>query len=175
MGKTKKKMLIIFVLFFLVLLGLDQATKYLCVLYLKGQEAITLIPGVLEFRYLENRGAAFGMLQGQKWLLLLIGIIFLALALFCLLRVPEQKKYNPIYYLFAATAAGAVGNMIDRVRLDYVIDFIYFSLIDFPIFNVADIYITLSVITLAILALFVYKEEDFAFLEFRREKNREIK
>ncbi|MDY3716667.1 MAG: signal peptidase II, partial [Blautia sp.] len=68
--------------------------------------------------------------------------------------------------------AGAIGNLIDRVRLGYVVDFIYFSLIDFPVFNVADIYVTGSMILLILLVLFFYKnEEDFAFLA-RSKKNR---
>lgn len=63
--------------------------------------------------------------------------------------------------------------MIDRVRLHYVVDFIYFSLIDFPIFNVADIYVTVSMILLLILVLFYYKEEDFSFLSWKKNKEQE--
>lgn len=171
MNKAKKILWIQFFVVALILLVLDQVTKYISVLQLKDQDPVVLIPGVLEFRYLENHGAAFGMLQGQKWLLLIIGLVFLCLAGFCIMRLPEHKKYRPIYFLFAAITAGAVGNMIDRFRLDYVIDFIYFSLIDFPIFNVADIYITVSVFLLAFCILFVYKDEDFAFLELKRRKS----
>lgn len=66
--------------------------------------------------------------------------------------------------------AGGLGNLIDRVRLNYVVDFIYFSLIDFPVFNVADIYVTTSMILLFIAVLFYYKDEDFQFLKWKREK-----
>ena len=66
--------------------------------------------------------------------------------------------------------AGGIGNLIDRVRLNYVVDFIYFSLIDFPVFNVADIYVTVSMFLLLILVLFYYKDEDFQFLKWKREK-----
>ena len=69
----------------------------------------------------------------------------------------------------------AIGNMIDRLKLDYVVDFLYFSLINFPIFNVADIYVTLSAIYLVILLLFVYKESDLEFLSFRTKKFRDVK
>jgi signal peptidase II len=72
-------------------------------------------------------------------------------------------------------AAGAIGNLIDRVRLDYVVDFFYFSLINFPIFNVADIYVTFAAVVLVILLLFVYKEEDLEFLSFRTKKFRDVK
>ena len=66
--------------------------------------------------------------------------------------------------------AGAVGNMIDRVFRGYVIDFFYFSLIDFPVFNVADIYVVVSILVLVYLFLAVYKEEDFDFLQKRKKK-----
>ena len=66
--------------------------------------------------------------------------------------------------------AGGIGNLIDRVRLNYVVDFIYFSLIDFPVFNVADIYVTVSMFLLLILVLFYYKDEDFQFLKWKRDK-----
>lgn len=80
----------------------------------------------------------------------------------------ENASYEEIfagsYSLFFLTS-GALGNLIDRIRLKYVIDFIYFSLIDFPVFNVADIYVTVSMIVLLLLVLFYYKDEDdFAFL-----------
>lgn len=175
MSKIKGKMFLVFSVIFVVLLSFDQYTKYLAIEYLKGGNDIILIDGVLELQYLENRGAAFGLLQNQKFFILFVGLIFLAILLFVLFKLPEHKKYNKLYYLAAAMTAGAIGNMIDRIRFDFVVDFIYFSLIDFPIFNVADIYITLSVIVLAIIVLFVYKEEDFEFLSFKQKKYRELK
>ena len=72
-------------------------------------------------------------------------------------------------------ASGAVGNMIDRIRYDYVVDFIYLVIINFPIFNVADIYVTVATFLLVILILFVYKEDDLSFLSFKQNKIREIK
>ena len=77
--------------------------------------------------------------------------------------------------LLSLIAAGAIGNMIDRIRFDYVVDFIYFVLINFPIFNVADIYVTVSTVILVILLLFVYKEEDLSFISFKQKRYREIK
>ena len=71
-------------------------------------------------------------------------------------------------------AAGAVGNMIDRVRYDYVVDFIYLVCIQFPIFNVADIYVTTATVILVFQILFVYKTNDFNFLSFNPKKFREL-
>lgn len=175
MSKTKRTMLIIFSALLILFLALDQFTKYLAITYLKGGNDIILIDGVLELQYLENRGAAFGLLQNQKFFILFVGLVFLAILVFVLLKLPDHKKYNKLYYIAGAVVAGAIGNMIDRIRFDFVVDFIYFSLIDFPIFNMADIYITLSVILLAIIVLFVYKEEDFEFLSFKQKKYRELK
>lgn len=175
MRKAKDKMLLIFLLVFAALLAADQYTKHLAILYLKGKDSIKLIDGVLELHYVANAGAAWGMLEGKKYFLLIMGVLILAALLFCLFKIPDHKKYNVLYYVAGATISGAAGNMIDRLRYGYVVDFIYFSLIDFPVFNFADICITLSVIALAILVLFVYKEEDFAFLNFRRKKHEELK
>ena len=72
-------------------------------------------------------------------------------------------------------ASGAIGNMIDRIRLEYVVDFFYFVLINFPIFNMADIYVSVACVLLSIVMLFVYKEEDLDFLSIRPKKIREIK
>lgn len=175
MNKIKYKMLGIFAGLFIILIVLDQYTKYIAIAYLKGKDSINIIKGVLELHYLENKGAAFGMLQGQKIFIMFIGIVFLAVLIFCLVKLPNHKKYNKLYIILSVMTAGAIGNMIDRIKLDYVVDFIYFSLIDFPIFNVADIYVTLSVIALVIVILFFYKEEDFDFLNFKQKKYREVK
>lgn len=155
-----------------LLIAADQATKLLAVARLKDQAPFVLLPGVLEIRYLENRGAAFGILQGQKIFLVLFTGLLSALIIYFYFRVPEGKRHLPVRIFLIMLFSGAIGNFIDRCRLDYVIDFIYFKLIDFPIFNVADCYVTIAVILFAIAILFVYKEEemDFLFHPFSREK-----
>lgn len=147
---------------------LDQYTKSLAVLYLKGKPSIPIIEDVLVLQYLENRGAAFGMLQNQKIFFLFIEILVLCIIGFVLLRMPSQKKYGLIHVILVFVASGAIGNMIDRVMQDYVVDFIYFALIDFPIFNVADIYVTCATAVFVAAVLFYYKEEDFAFLSIKQ-------
>lgn len=166
--RKRTKMLLVDILVMLVLLGVDQLTKYLAIVNLKGKPAIALIDGVLELDYLENRGSAFGMLQNQKLLLLFVGVVFLAVILFFLFRIPEEAKFNLVHILLAAIVAGGLGNMIDRLRYDYVVDFISFVLIHFPVFNVADCYIVVATILLFILFLFVFKEQDLEFLSFKK-------
>lgn len=158
-----------------LLLALDQFTKHLAITHLKNKPAMVLIENILELDYLENRGSAFGMLQNQKFFILFVGVIFLAVILFFLFKLPGEKKFRIVHILLAAVIAGGIGNMIDRFRFDYVVDFISFVLIHFPVFNVADCYIVVSVILLFILFLFVFKEKDLEFLSFKQNKYREMK
>ena len=152
-----------------LLTAFDQWTKYLAVTHLKGQESIALIPGVLELEYLENRGAAFGILNNQQWFFYIITVVMAAAIIWIYLKMPRTGKFLPAHMVAVVILAGALGNFIDRIRLKYVVDFIYFSLIDFPIFNVADIYVTVSAAMVFVLVLFVYKDEDYKFLK-RKEK-----
>ncbi len=159
---------------FVILVIADQLTKHLAVVRLKNQAAYNLINGILEFNYLENRGAAFGVLQNQKYFFVFVALIFIGVIVFVLIKVPTQKKYYSLNILLVMIAAGAVGNMIDRVRHDYVVDFIYLVCIQFPIFNMADIYVTTSTVILVFQILFVYKTNDFNFLSFNPKKFREL-
>ena len=79
-------------------------------------------------------------------------------------RAPMEKKYRWIRFILALLTAGALGNLLDRLRLDYVVDFFYFELIDFPVFNVADIYVTVGMGLLIVLVFFYYKEEELEVL-----------
>lgn len=159
---------------FVILVIADQLTKHLAVVRLKNQAAYNLINGILEFNYLENRGAAFGVLQNQKYFIVFVALIFIGVIVFVLIKVPTQKKYYSLNILLVMIAAGAVGNMIDRVRYDYVVDFIYLVCIQFPIFNMADIYVTTATVILVFQILFVYKTNDFNFLSFNPKKFREL-
>lgn len=153
-------------LLILFLVLLDQGTKYLAILYLKGTSGIPLIDQVLTLRYLENRGMAFGLLQNKILFLVLICMFFFAAIIYLFIKTPATVYYRPLLYTAAVVFSGAMGNFIDRVFRRYVIDFIYFSLIDFPTFNVADIYVTCGIAALVFLLFFRYKEEnDFDFLK----------
>lgn len=144
----------------ILLIILDQASKFLAVKYLRGQDAIELIPGVFELRYLENRGAAFGILQNQQLFFITLTWIVIGLMCYILFRLPEKTGYFPLHVITLLLISGAMGNLIDRMMQNYVVDFLYFKLIDFPIFNVADCYVTVSAAVFFVLLLFVYKEED---------------
>ena len=175
-SNKKKKFIIADILLMIVLVAFDQFTKYLAVLQLKDQPAVPIIKGVLELNYLENKGAAFGMLQNQKVFFILIAIMIMLIIAYVIYLLPDDRKYNILHCLLGMVGSGACGNMIDRMTNNYVVDFIYFVLINFPIFNVADIYVTVSTALFIFLFLFVYKEQDFAFLSFKQQKKyREIK
>ncbi len=148
-----------------VLLGvaLDQYTKYLAILHLQ-ENPISIIEGVFELRYLENRGAAFGLLQNQQLFFLVVGCITLLFIIYLYIRMPHTRRFVLLRVCMISITAGAIGNMIDRIRFQYVVDFLYFELIDFPIFNVADIFATVATFGLVILLLFYYKEEDIDLL-----------
>lgn len=150
----------------------DQFTKYLAVFHLKGKPNIPILKDILVLQYLENKGAAFGMLQNQKIFFLLIEILILLVIGFALVKMPADKKYNLMHLTAVLVAGGAIGNMIDRVVQDYVVDFIYFVLIDFPIFNVADIYVTCATVLFVVTVLFYYKEEDFSFLSIKQNRTK---
>ncbi|MEE1315530.1 MAG: signal peptidase II [Faecalimonas sp.] len=170
----KRKLQLISLLCVLFAIALDQFTKFLAVKYLKDAP-ISLIDGVFELHYLENRGAAFGILQNQQWFFLVISCILLVFIALIYRQLPFSRRMIPLHICLIAVTAGAIGNMIDRVRLDYVIDFLYFELIDFPIFNVADIYVSVATFALAFLILFYYKDDelDAIFKNCLRKKKKE--
>ncbi len=147
----------------ILLVAIDQVSKILAEKYLK-QAPVDLIKGVLRMQYLENRGAAFGILQNRRWFFIILTTAFLIAMVYIWIRIPNIRTFRALRILCVLVSAGAIGNLIDRAALVYVRDFIYFVLIDFPIFNIADIYVTVSAFLMFILVLFYYKEEDFSFL-----------
>lgn len=141
-----------------LLIGIDQLTKYWAYHSLRVNGPISLIKNVFSLTWTQNEGAAWGILGGQailNWLPIIIGIA----VLFFYWRIPMNKRMLPFNIVLLLLFSGAVGNRIDRSVYGYVQDFLYFELIDFPIFNVADCYIVLSCIAAAVLLIFVYKDE----------------
>ena len=164
------------IVFVAALIGLDQYTKYLAATVLKNSGPIVIIDKVFELSYLENRGAAFGILQNQQLFFFVVSLIFMLVVVYLFYTVPFEKKYLPFKLAVLVIMAGGIGNMIDRVTLKYVVDFLYFKAIDFPVFNIADCYVTVSSVIIAILIIFVYKDNDlnimFKFLK-KKAGNRE--
>ena len=153
----------------LVAAVLDQLSKRWALANLGDHEPVPLIPGILEFLRIENRGAAFGILQGRMEFFYLITAVVAAGILYVIFKLPEERKFLPLLVTLAFLLAGAAGNLIDRAFRQSVVDFIYFKPIDFPVFNVADIYVTCSTFALVLLILRFYEDEDFAFLSRKKE------
>ena len=158
------------VLISIILIAVDQLTKIMAFNNLQ-KGPFVIIDGVFELRYTSNYGAAWGILSGQRIFFIIITIVICAVITFLFAKTPHTKKYLPLMTCELLAASGAIGNFIDRVLLGYVRDFLYFSLINFPIFNIADCYVVISAILLCVLVLFVYKDEDFDFLKKNKKEN----
>ncbi|EIW01009.1 signal peptidase II [Thermoanaerobacter siderophilus] len=128
----------------------DQVTKYLAVKYLMPIGSYPVIKNFFHLTYVENKGAAFGMLQNKTLFFIVITVIVGAVLIYSMIKLPGNSVYN---YTLAMILGGAIGNLIDRVRLGYVVDFIDFKF--FPaVFNVADSFIVIGAIILGYLMIF---------------------
>jgi signal peptidase II len=123
-------------------IGLDQLTKLLSVRLLKPLGSVPIIKGVLHLTYLENEGAAFGMLSDHRWVFMTVSTVaILLMAGYLYMGYSQNKLYGISLSLIVS---GGIGNMIDRIALGYVVDFIDFCLIDFAIFNGADSFVCIG-------------------------------
>ena len=137
--------------------ALDQYTKYLTVANIALYSEVEFIPGFLGFTYVKNTGAAFSSFEGQQWLFALIFAVFTAAVLWEYFKKPMPLTTLERFCI-ASVYAGGLGNMIDRVRLGYVVDMIETTFIEFPVFNVADCFITCGCILLLAHLILVNKE-----------------
>lgn len=162
-----------------VLIALDQFTKRWAALNLKDKP-IPIIEGVFELRYLENRGAAFGLLQGKRIFFVIITVLILLIIIFMYIKMPNTKIYNWIRVSLVMIFAGAIGNFIDRLLRGYVVDFLSFKLINFPIFNLADVFVVTGSILFGILLIFFVKDDDLNIVNKKKKsiseltKNRDV-
>ena len=163
---NKKKYLICAVITVLGIV-LDRISKIAAVDKL-SDKSVELIKGVLEFRLLYNTGAAWSFMNNNTWALTVISVILSAILIFLIIRIPDRPKMTSLTVLLSFILSGAIGNMIDRITEQKVTDFIYFKLINFPVFNVADIWVSCSTVVLIILILFYYKDEDFEWLRMKK-------
>ena len=136
--------------------AVDQTIKMLVLQNLKPVGKITAIPGFLDFFYLENRGAAFGMLQNQKWFFIVVVTVVCIAFLIGLFLYPHHEFFS--YTASILIIGGGIGNLVDRIRLGYVIDYISVSFFS-PIFNFADCCVTVGTVLLMIHLLF-FAEKD---------------
>ncbi len=156
----------IIVLVSLILIFSDQITKFLTLKYLKPVGSVSVIDKVLSFTYVENRGAAFGMLQNARWVFITVTIVVcIALIYYMTKKKPQDKLLKAS---FALVIAGAIGNLIDRIFRGFVVDMIEVTFVSYPVFNFADCCVVVGAVLFAIYVLFVYKEPE------KEEKNDRI-
>lgn len=139
-------MIFIYYLIALAVVLLDQLTKWITVEYLKSVGSVPLIEDVLHLSYVENTGAAFGIMKDSRWLFMVVSAVAIAVLIFVIAKYGRGHAFASA--AVAMVLGGGIGNMIDRVRLGYVIDFIDFRLINFAVFNVADSFVTVGAVML---------------------------
>ena len=144
----------------ILLVLLDQLTKYAALQHLKGKPPVSILPGILELVYVENSGISFGLFQDSAVIISLFSILWIGIMIYFLCRIQRRGGHILLCAGLVMAISGAAGNLIDRIRFHFVLDFIYLSFIHFPVFNVADILVVSGMILLAFLILFIYQEDD---------------
>ncbi len=154
-----------------IILGvvLDQLTKWLAVKFLKPIGSYAVIEDVFHFTFIKNRGAAFGMLSDNRWVFMSVSVAaIIILGIFLYMR----KSPNLLYALsVCAVISGGIGNMIDRIALGYVVDFIDVQLIDFAIFNIADCFVCVGSAGLVVLLIVDIVKDSKKVRENKGKKN----
>ncbi|MDY2809430.1 MAG: signal peptidase II [Candidatus Faecousia sp.] len=146
-----------YVLFVAGIVATDQVTKFLTVANIPLYQDVPFLPGVLNLTYVQNTGAAFSSFEGQQWLFALIFLVFTGLILFEYFKKPMGFATFERWCI-AAIYGGGLGNMIDRVRMGYVVDMIETSFMEFPVFNVADCFITCGCAALLLHLIFFNRD-----------------
>ena len=154
----------------------DQISKMLTVMFLKTVDTVPLWKDVLHLTYVENEGAAFGMLADQRWVFMVVSsVAIIALTVYLLWKKP-QSKWECLAITFII--GGGIGNMIDRVTLGYVVDMIDFRLINFAVFNVADSFVCVGaglwMLEMVLSMVKEYREEKARMLVKNRPSPEEI-
>ena len=153
--------MILIIIAVLALTALDQYSKYLALMKLKPIGNITVIKNWFDLTFVENRGAAFGILEGQRWFFVAMTILVTGVAIYYLYKIRKEKnEYTWLKVSIVLILAGAWGNCIDRLLRGYVVDYFEFTFISFPVFNVADIYVVVGTILMSVLMFFVIEEEE---------------
>ncbi len=150
-----------------VLFGLDRWSKIWAMTELKGAESINVIDGVFKLTYVENMGAAWGMLEGQTIFFALITFVVLGFVVYFYVKLENTKRYLPFKIGLVFFTAGVLGNFYERMLFHRVVDMLHFYWFEFPVFNVADVFIVVSAIFMAILVMFVYSEDELSLKRLR--------
>ena len=179
----KKNRVVLYLIYLFTIIGLivlDQYSKILAINYLKNKDSIAIFKDVFELSYVENKGAAYGMLAGKINLFLIITFILVPVMIYGIHKISNiidffgdkvnKTAFKILQIDLAVIIAGAIGNFIDRVTKGYVVDYFYFKLIDFPVFNVADCYITVAVVILLIICVFRLKDNELDYLMGSKKK-----
>jgi signal peptidase II len=138
---------LIYIFIALILFLFDFFSKFFIIRKLNSDTQISVIKNIINFNYIINTGSAFGILKGQKFFLMAVSLFVLIILIWYFTKISD--RYNKIFIAFIF--AGALGNLVDRIIYGYVIDFISFAFINFPVFNFADIFICTGIFGLLIL------------------------
>lgn len=149
----------LYILIIVAVIALDIFSKYLAVVYLLPIDTFPIFQNVFHLTYIENTGAAFSLFAGKRLVLIAFTAVFLAFLIFYLFRsVRKRQKFLWAHVAISFIIAGGLANLIDRIRLGYVVDMFDFRLINFAVFNVADIFVTLGTILFLLCAFFFERE-----------------
>lgn len=170
---NSKKIHAIHFITFVTLVFLDQITKYFSRTAFANGGSKDIIPDVLSLCFHKNTGAAWSIMSGKTGFLTIFTIILIVLLIYIYLKTPIKPRLTTFKLMMIFLLSGAVGNLIDRVILGYVTDFIYFEIINFPVFNIADCYITVTAILFLIMTFCYFKDNDFDFIPFLASNKKE--
>ena len=146
-----------YALFAAAVVAVDQITKFLTVANIALYEGVPFIPGLLQLTYVRNTGAAFSSFEGQQWLFALVFAVFTGMIVYEYFKKPMPFTQVERWCI-AAVYAGGLGNIIDRVRLGYVVDMVEVDFMNFAVFNLADCFICVGAVCLMISLVFFNKK-----------------
>lgn len=149
----------VYILMLIAIVAIDQITKYIAVTKLLPIGSVEFISGVMDFTFVRNFGAAFGILQGGKWMFVILTAAIAVGMVIAFKRLPKDKGNNILRMSLVMILGGAVGNCIDRLFRGFVVDFFETTFMEWPVFNVADIFVVVGALLMAFTVLFVIKDE----------------
>ncbi len=144
------------ILTIIILIAIDQITKYFALTNLRPVHQVVLIDGFFNLTYIENRGAAFGAMQGARWFFVILAAVVIIAGGIYYAKMPKTKNTLLLRISMLLIGGGTIGNVIDRLFRTYVVDFLDFIIFgyDFPVFNLADVFIVVGTVLLMIYIMF---------------------